>query len=140
MIDIRTRKNIKDFEVLPANELYIYIMLNDVGKVKIGKTQNIYKRYLSLCGSNGQGNEILKIYVSPATYLYTIESIMHNKFNKHRIKGTEWFLDKNDSSGNALFEKVVNELVLLFSSDNYNKNNELRKTIYRKKSGDTNDN
>ena len=140
MIDMRTYKDLNDLEVLPKGKLYIYIMLNDAGKVKIGKTHNIYKRYLSLCGSNGQGNKILKVYVSSSTYLYTIESIMHNKFNKYRIKGTEWFSDKNDSYGNVLYEKAVDELELLFSSDNYDKNNELRKSIYRKKSGDINDN
>jgi hypothetical protein len=105
-------------------------MLNDVGKVKIGKTKNIEQRYQSLCGSNGQGNKIVKLCCSPSTYLYTLENIMHDKFNKYRIPNTEWFYNKMDSTGELLFNTAVNELKLLFSSTDYKKCNELRKNLH----------
>lgn len=133
MIDIRTGKSIKDYPILEDPQLYIYIILNEVGKVKIGKSKNIEKRYHSLCGSNGQGNEIVKIYVSECTYLYTMERIMHNKFNRYRIPKTEWFYDKDEPTGKVLFDKAISELELLFSSDGYKKNNLLRKNIYDKR-------
>ena len=46
MIDERTGKNIKDFPILEEPKLYVYIMLNDVGKVKISKTKNIEQRFV----------------------------------------------------------------------------------------------
>ena len=141
MTDIRTGKDLKEFPILEESKLYIYIMLNSEGKIKIGKTKNIQQRYQSLCGSNGQGNSINKVLVSPSTYLYTIENIMHDKFNKYRIPSTEWFFNKDDSSGELLFNKAVNELKLLFSSVNYKKCNNLRKKTYEEnKGGDICDN
>lgn len=129
MIDVRTGKDIKDYPVLEEPKLYVYIMLNDVGKVKIGKTKNIQQRYQSLCGSNGQGNKIIKICVSPSSYLYTLESIMHDKFDRFRISNTEWFYDKEDITGENLFNNAVNELRLLFSSTCYKTCNKLRKSL-----------
>jgi hypothetical protein len=129
MIDIRTKKDIKEYPILEEPKLYIYIMLNDSGKVKIGKTKNIQQRYQSLCGSNGQGNKIIKVCVSPSTYLYTIENIMHEKFDKFRIPNTEWFFDKEDAIGEKLFDEAVNELKLLFSSTGYKTCNKLRESL-----------
>ena len=141
MIDTRTGKALKEFSILEEPKLYIYVMLNSEGKVKIGKTKNIQQRYQSLCGSNGQGNSIDKVFVSPSTYLYTLEKIMHDKFNKYRIPSTEWFFNKDDSSGELLFNKALNELRLLFSSTGYEKCNELRKRTYEEnKGGDVCDN
>ena len=143
MVDIRTGKNIKEYPILEDPKLYIYIMLNDAGKIKIGKTKNIQQRYQSLCGSNGQGNKIVKLCVSPSTYLYTLENIMHNKFKKYRIPNTEWFYDKENQSGEQIFINAVNELKLLFSSIDYKKCNCLRKSLYEKqnsKGGDKHDN
>ena len=93
MIDIRTGKDLKDYPVLEEPKLYTYIMLNNAGKVKIGVTKNIQQRYMSLCGSNSAGDKIIKVCFSPSSYLYTIEQIMHNKFNRYRIPNTEWFYD-----------------------------------------------
>lgn len=132
MVDIRTGKDLKEFSILEEPKTYIYIMLNDVGKVKIGKTKNIYQRYLSLCGSNGQGIEINKICCSPSTYLHTLENIMHSRFNKYRIQNTEWFYNKNDTTGEKLFASAVEELRLLFSSTEYKKCNKVRKELYEK--------
>lgn len=138
MIDTRTGRDIKDYPVLDEPKLYIYIMLNDVGKIKIGKTKNIQQRYMSLCGSNGQGNIIAKLCCSPSTYLYVLENIMHEKFSKYRIPKTEWFYDDTDPSGEKLFANAVEELKLLFSSTGYKKCNALRRSIHE--GGDIRDN
>ena len=138
MIDIRTGKDIKEYPVLEEPKLYIYIMLNSSGRVKIGKTKNIKQRYQSLCGSNSGGSKIEKCLVSPSTYLYTIESIMHDKFDRFRIPNTEWFYDKEDVTGEGLFNNAVNELRLLFSSACYKTCNKLRKSLYE--GGETHDN
>lgn len=129
MIDIRTGKDLNEYPILEEPKLYIYIMLNDAGKVKIGKTKNIQQRYMSLCGSNSAGNKIIKVCVSPSTYLFSIEKTMHNKFDKYRIQNTEWFYDPSDCDGEKLFNNVFNELKSLFSSDSYKRCNNLRKLL-----------
>lgn len=129
MIDIRTGKDIKDYPILEDPKLYIYIMLNNAGKIKIGKTKNIQQRYQSLCGSNSAGDKIVSLLVSPSTYLYTLENIMHDKFNKYRIPNTEWFYNENDPSGEKLFNSAANNLKLLFSSTDYERCNGLRKSL-----------
>lgn len=129
MIDIRTGKDLKDYPVIEEPKLYVYIMLNDAGKIKIGKTKNIQQRYQSLCGSNSAGDKIVKVCVSPSSYLYTLETIMHEKFDKYRIINTEWFYDKEDITGERLFDSAVNELRLLFSSTSYKRCNNLRKSL-----------
>ena len=139
MTDKRTGKDLKDIPILEEPQLRIYVFLNEEGKIKIGKTKNIYQRYLSLCGSNSRGVELIECMVSPATYLYSLESLMHDKFLKYRIPNTEWFYNKKDPTGELLFEKVCEELKLLFSSTDYKKCNELRKSIVVK-AGDYNDN
>ena len=131
MIDIRTGKDLKEFPVLEEPICRIYIMLNDAGKIKIGRTKDIYKRYLSLCGSNGQGIEIKKCFVSDETYLFSLEETMHNKFSQYRIPSTEWFYDKNDSTRESLFIDAMEYLELLFSSSEYERCNELRKMLYK---------
>lgn len=142
MIDIRTGKDLKEFPILEEPKTYIYIMLNDVGKVKIGKTKNIQQRYQSLCGSNSQGNQILQVCCSPSSYLHTIENIMHEKFKKYRIINTEWFYDSDDITGKSLFQKTIEELKLLFSSSEYKKCNQVRKELYERQliKGGMNDN
>lgn len=129
MIDIRTGKDLKDYPILEEPKLYVYVMLNTAGKIKIGKTKNIQQRYMSLCGSNSAGDKIVKVCVSPSSYLYTLEQIMHNKFDRYRIPNTEWFYDSNDISGENLFNNAINELKLLFSSTSYKKCNNLRKSL-----------
>lgn len=132
MIDQRTGKDLKDYPILEEPKLYIYIMRNNVGKVKIGITKNVHQRYMSLCGSNGQGNDIIDVLVSPSTYLNTLEAIMHNKFSKYRIINTEWFYDNEDESGITLFANACEELKSLFSSAEYKRCNELRKRMCNK--------
>ena len=138
MIDIRTGKDLKDIPILKEPQLRLYVMLDKEGKVKIGKTKNIYQRYLSLCGSNSRGVEIIYVCCSPPTYLYTLENIMHDKFDNYRIPKTEWFYDEKDPSGETLFEKACEKLKLLFSSADYKKCNETRKMF--SKVGDISDN
>jgi hypothetical protein len=143
MIDKRTGKDLKDIPILEEPMLRIYIMLNQEGKIKIGKTKNIYQRYQSLCGSNSQGIEITDVCCSPSTYLYTLETIMHNKFDKYRIPNTEWFYNKEDLSGEMLFKTACEELKLLFSSASYKRCNEIRKEFWEsthRKVGGANDN
>lgn len=118
MTDVRTSKNLQDFPILTDGRVYIYIMENAADKIKIGKTANIFARYQSLCGSNGQGIEITHVFVSPATWLHTIETIMHDKFEKYRIPNTEWFCDESDS-GALTFDAIVQELNALFQEDDY---------------------
>lgn len=131
MIDIRTGKDLNEIPILEDPQLRIYVMLNQEGKIKIGKTKNIYQRYLSLCGSNSQGVIITTCLVSPPTYLYTLETIMHDKFSRYRIPNTEWFYDMEESSGEKLFETACEELKALFSSTDYKKCNEVRKKAYK---------
>ena len=138
MKDIRTGKELKDIPILENPQLRLYVMLNQEGKVKIGKTKNIYQRYQSLCGSNSQGVKITSVCCSPPTYLYSLENIMHEKFNKYRIPNTEWFYNKEDIYGTMLFKSACEELKLLFSSSDYKKCNETRKLF--SKVGDNDDN
>jgi hypothetical protein len=132
MIDKRTGKDLKDYPILEEPKLYIYILHNQGGKVKIGKTKNIQQRYQSLSGSNSAGDFIDMVLCSPSTYLYTLETIMHEKFAKYRIPNTEWFFNKEDPTGILLFENACKELKLLFSSTDYKKCNELRKSRSQK--------
>lgn len=141
MIDIRTKQDLKNLPILEEPMIYIYIFLNNGGKIKIGKTKNIHQRYQSLCGSNGAGDTIISTYVSPCSYLYTIETVMHDKFSRYRIPNTEWFYDKAEPLGENLFAQAIKELELLFSSSTYQQCNSLRKQIWEKKKqkGDNND-
>jgi len=53
---IYTKYNIsllKSVPILEDGQMYIYVMLNSNGNIKIGKTTNIIQRLKSLSGSNG---------------------------------------------------------------------------------------
>lgn len=123
MIDERTNLDLKEIPELEEPQVYIYVMKNSVGKIKIGKTKNIYKRYLSLSGSNSQGNDITNVYCSPATYLYSMEWMMHDHFKDFRIKGTEWF-------EGVSYKEIVDFLNTNLESENYKTCNELRRKWY----------
>lgn len=101
-------------------QYYIYALENDKGLVKIGISKDISQRVLSLSGSNGGGNYIVRVAVSPTTYLKTLESSLHDIFNKYRVKGTEWF-------DGISFEEVVIKMDEIFSSSSYERTNEMRK-------------
>ena len=120
--------NLKYITEGPAEvgQLYIYVLENYPQKnIKIGRTTNPKQRFSSLSGSNNGGNVISRVAISPMTYLYTLESAFHSKFNRNRIKGTEYFKD-------ITFEEVVNEMNNIFESSNYKNSNENRKSFYEK--------
>lgn len=132
MIDERTKLELRDIPILDEPQLYIYVLLNSAGKVKVGITTNIFQRVQSLSGSNGAGDKIIRCYCSPATYLYTLESAMHVKMNKYRISNTEWFYYKGGPDGELLYSSAIKLLERYFSSDEYNHCNEWRRNKEKK--------
>ena len=129
---IYNSKNIarlKELPILEDGQLYIYVMLNyPQGNIKIGQTTNIVQRLQSLSGSNGGGNHIIKLYVSPSTYISSIEKTCHNHYDWYRINGTEWF------NGDKLnFDEVVKYVDSLFRTESFKICNELRKEQIEKK-------
>lgn len=130
MKDLRTGLDLKVIPILENEQVYIYAMLNTCNKIKIGITKNIQQRYQSLCGSNSQGNEILKVYVTEATYLNNLEKMIHEHFNKFRLKKTEWFV--SNKFGVLKFEEVIEYIEQLFSSADYKRCNEIRRKIYER--------
>lgn len=130
MKDLRTGLDLKVIPILDNEQVYIYAILNTCNKIKIGITKNIQQRYQSLCGSNSQGNEILKVYVSEATYLNNLEKMIHEHFDKFRLKKTEWFV--SNKSGVLKYEEVIEYIEQLFSSADYKRCNEIRRKIYER--------
>ena len=129
---IYNSKNIarlKELPILEDGQLYIYVMLNyPQGNIKIGQTTNIVQRLQSLSGSNCGGNHIIKLYVSPSTYISSIEKTCHNHYDWYRINGTEWF------NGDKLnFDEVVKYVDSLFRTESFKICNELRKEQIEKK-------
>ena len=130
MKDLRTGLDLKVIPILEDEQVYIYAMLNTCNKIKIGITKNIQQRYQSLCGSNSQGNEILKVYVTEATYLNNLEKMIHEHFDKFRLKKTEWFV--SNKSGVLKYVEVIEYIEQLFSSADYKRCNEIRRKIYER--------
>lgn len=129
LIDERSGRDINALPILDDKQLYVYILQNTAGKVKVGVTKNLPQRIQSLSGSNGQGNAITHCYCSPATYLTTIEGIMHNRMKQCRIEGTEWFYYEDDPSGDILFDSAIELMEKLFSSTEYARCNELKQRM-----------
>lgn len=128
---IYTRNNSKALQSIPVlddGRIYIYVMLNSSGNIKIGKTTNMRQRLISLSGSNGGGYKINALYCSPATWIQTIEETCHNHYHFARINGTEWF-----DGEKVNFIDVVSYVDGLFYHKNYSVCNELRKQIIMKK-------
>ena len=127
---IYTKNNsrlLKSIPVLEDGQIYIYVILNSIGNVKIGKTTNIMQRLQSLSGSNGGGSKITKAYCSPSTWIQSIEETCHNHYHFARINGTEWF------DGNKVcFNEVVEYVNGLFHTDSFRRCNELRRSIAEK--------
>ena len=133
---IYTRENIgllKGIPILDDGQIYIYVMLNSHGDIKIGKTTNIQQRQTSLSGSNGGGAKISALYCSPATWIQSIEETCHNHYHFARISGTEWF-----DGGKVSFKDMVKYVDGLFHSKGYEICNELRRKLSIK--GKNNDN
>ena len=138
MIDIHTGLELKNIPILEDEQVYIYAMLNTCNKIKIGITKNIQQRYQSLCGSNSQGNEIIKVYVSESTYLNNLEKMIHEHFGQFRLKKTEWFA--SNKFGILKYEEVIEYIEQLFSSADYKICNEVRKRINELNKRKKNDN
>ena len=128
---IYTQENInllKSMPVLEDGQIYIYVLLNSLNNVKIGKTTNIQQRLQSLSGSNGGGSKICAIYCSPSTWIQSMETTCHNHYHFARISGTEWF-----DGEKVDFKEVVEYVDSLFYTDSYKRCNELRKSLMEKK-------
>ena len=128
---IYTKENLellKSVPVLDSGQIYIYVMLNSSGNIKIGKTTNIQQRLISLSGSNGGGYKISALYCSPATWIQTMEETCHNHYHFARINGTEWF-----DGDKVYFKNVVKFVDGLFRKESFKVCDELRKKINEKK-------
>lgn len=126
--DSRNISELKNIPTLDDGQIYIYVMLNYPSmNIKIGQTTNIIQRLQSLSGSNCGGNKIIKLALSDSTYVINSESAFHNKFDKYRIEGTEWFDGKYLN-----FEEVVQELDSQFKTNSYKICNQIRKEIIEK--------
>lgn len=111
-----------DLPVLNNGQVYIYILENyPQGNIKIGQSTNIQNRIKSLSGSNSGGNKIVKCAISDATWLASLEQVMHIHFNAARIEGTEWF-----NGEKITFDETVLYMCSLFTSAEYEKCNQLR--------------
>lgn len=117
-------KSIDDINIpsVENGQNYIYVILNEPqGNIKIGRTHNPKMRMRALSGSNGGGNHIVLIAISPATYLLKIEEIVHDHFHKYRIPKTEWF------DGTKMdFSDAVEYIDGIFNSSSYERLNNLR--------------
>ena len=115
-------KNV-DVPVLENGQVYIYVLENEPQhNIKIGRSSNMQQRIQSLSGSNSGGNHIIRCAISDATYLYTLEGILHNIYKEKRIQGTEWFEGEELS-----FFDVCTQVNSLFQTKDYIKCNTLRK-------------
>ena len=127
---IYTKDNLtllKEIPELEDGQIYIYVMLNSRGDIKIGKTINIQQRLTSLSGSNGGGSKIIALYCSPSTWLQSIEDTCHNHYHFARFKGTEWFDGKK-----VVFQEIVEYVDGLFHSKGYERCNESRRKLVEK--------
>ena len=128
---IYTQENIgllKSVPVLDDGQLYIYVILNSVGNIKIGKTTNIMQRLQSLSGSNGGGSKIIALYCSPSTWMQSMEITSHSHYHYARIPGTEWF-----DGTKVDFKEVIEYVDGLFHTESFHRCNELRRSVMEKK-------
>jgi hypothetical protein len=116
-----------DVPVLTDGQLYLYVLENQPqGNVKIGRSSNMQQRLRALSGSNSGGNRIVRCAVSDATWLYTLERIVHNKFREYRIDGTEWF-----SGTGCSFTDACEYIDFLFQSQEYAVCNQTRENFVK---------
>lgn len=121
------KKELEKIPVLEDGQIYIYVLLNSAGSIKIGKTTNLPNRIQSLSGSNAAGEYIVDWYCSPATWLHNIEKIAHDHFRYARMSG-EWF-----DGTKVQFNEAVRYIQTLFESKDYARCNELRRKIHEEK-------
>ena len=113
-------------EAISDGQLYIYVVENNPqGNIKIGRSRNPKQRLQSLSGSNSGGNKIGRCAISDVTYLYVLEQMAHDHFEKFRISGTEWF-----DGEQMTFEDAINFVESLFHREDYEHCNAVRKKAY----------
>jgi hypothetical protein len=121
------KRELNNIPVLEDGQVYIYVLLNSAGNIKIGKTTNMAQRIQSLSASNGAGESIVNYYCSPATWLSNIEKIAHEHFKYARMSG-EWFNGKK-----LTYNSVVDYVSGLFVGRDYERCNQLREQIIKEK-------
>ena len=81
-------KKIKDVKNLFGSN-YVYVLLNDVGLIKIGITDKPYNRFISI--QNSSGSMITDYYLSESiSNNYEIEQYLHKHFKKYNTVA-EWY-------------------------------------------------
>ena len=107
--------------------IYIYVIENSEGKIKIGKTTNPSKRIDSLSGSNAGGASITRVAVmEEPTYILTLEETLHTHYNYARIPNTEWF-------NGLIFNDVVAYIDDLLKSKQFDTCTKVRKDLLIKR-------
>lgn len=112
--------NYIDLPKLDDLQWYIYILENDRKDIKVGRTHDIKQRIRSLSNSNAGGSCINRAAISVPTYLRTLEGVIHDKFERNRVRNSEWFTG-------ITFEEVVEFANSQFNHTSYETLNEMRK-------------
>lgn len=123
-MQILTQEKVPDITA-EYGQVFIYVLENDLGCIKIGRTTKPKQRFAQLSGSNCGGGRVRRIGLSDMTYLYTLERILHERFAAYRVSGTEWFRD-------VPFEAVCKQMQWLFGSESYRVCNDVRKEYTRR--------
>ena len=95
---------------------YIYVILNNNGDIKIGRSHDIISRIRSLSNSNAGGSHIVKVAVSPPTYLRTYEGSLHDLYNKYRVPNSEWFKGLDFDIRNGLHNNFI-DIIIPYEND-----------------------
>lgn len=111
------------FKEADKHQIYIYVIENSEGKIKIGKTTNPANRINSLSGSNTGGASIVRVAVmEEPTYILTLEDTLHNHYNYQRIPNTEWF-------EGLIFDEVITYINGLLQSKQFDTCTKVRKDL-----------
>lgn len=90
--------NINDVKEICGNG-FVYVLLNDVGLLKIGITDNPISRFNTI--QNASGSKIIKYYLSDSLKNnFDIEQHLHKRFKKYNTHA-EWY------SNNISFDDVI---------------------------------
>lgn len=109
---------LKDMDISEGQEV-VYVLLNDEGYIKIGKTSNLFNRLQSLSGSNSSGHEIVRYYSTEPMYIARlVEKVCHNKFHRYQKNNSEWFY-----SPNLHYEDVIAYLENVVDSVDFERRN-----------------
>lgn len=75
----------------PNTWLHYFIRARGLGDIKIGKTNQLLRRFDDLRSAISRGADLLACYPAPIDH----ENELHQDFRKHRING-EWFFAHDD--------------------------------------------